>query len=168
MIYAEVTATPKTLPGCSSQLSASAASSSGAMPAPPQRTHETLLTLGDSDSGARQAIVGQDAVYITGGAGDDFATVSYHLGNRFARKWLRTFPGAGTALAYNPVTGDVIVTGPAAGPRHAATTTPRSPTLADPRRRRRPRPTSQRVADLRDGARDRASGCREEVRLPSR
>jgi hypothetical protein len=29
MIYAEVTASPKTLPGCSSQLSASAASSSG-------------------------------------------------------------------------------------------------------------------------------------------
>jgi hypothetical protein len=76
-----------------------------------RRWASIVRSLGDSDSGARQAVVGQDAVYITGGAGDDFATVSYHLGNRFARKWLRTFPGAGTALAYNPVTGDVIVTG---------------------------------------------------------
>ena len=38
-------------------------------------------------------------------------TVSYHFANRGGRRWLRTFPGTGISLAYNPVTGDVIVTG---------------------------------------------------------
>ncbi len=66
---------------------------------------------GDSDSGARQVVLGQHGVYITGGAGGGFATVSYHFGNRGGRRWLRTFPGAGISLAVNPGTGDVIVTG---------------------------------------------------------
>jgi len=73
-----------------------------------------LHSPGDSDSGARQVALGfEGTLYLTGGAGDDFATVAYGLAKRTegSRRWLGTFPGAGISLAVNPVTGDVIVTG---------------------------------------------------------
>ena len=67
---------------------------------------------GGSDSGARQVVLGRlkQRLYITGGAGDDIATACYMAFNG-SRRWFRTFPGAGTSLAVNPVSGDVIVTG---------------------------------------------------------
>ncbi len=67
---------------------------------------------GGSDTGARQVVLGRlkQRLYITGGAGDDIATACYMAFNG-SRRWFRTFPGAGTSLAVNPVSGDVIVTG---------------------------------------------------------
>src|SRR5262249_51635085 len=66
---------------------------------------------GDSASGARQVALGhQGSLYITGSEGDDLATVDYGAFTGH-RRWLRTFPGKGTALVVNQVSGDTIVTG---------------------------------------------------------
>lgn len=76
-----------------------------------QRWASVLHSTSDSDSDARQVALGhQGTVVITGGVRDDFATVVYSAANGHRRS-LRTFPGAGIALAINQVSGDVIVAG---------------------------------------------------------
>ena len=61
---------------------------------------------------SREVAVGPrgHSVYVTGVTGNDFATIAYNAAVG-SRRWVRLYPGAGSALAVNPVTGTVFVTG---------------------------------------------------------
>jgi hypothetical protein len=188
MIYAEVTATPKTLPGCSSQLSASAASSS-VVPGAGATTARSILSTRVTSRGSKQQR--NTAAWSSTGSAAGIGASQRATSNRDSHAITRPADAAHDdtkdrrALTQQPRPWSEAI-------RKQAVSHPRLLPILLPTRRTRPiarqrlqngprgdcdrqtaadrlsSPTDRKVADLRGGARAQAPGCRAGGRRPSR